>query len=111
MAEVSCNSLTNESSPWWAKLLDRYGIPTVLLAITIFAAWSGVKWVATEVGKPLVTRHIVFVDGVQGQVEKQTDILRELAEVNRGTQKIMLENQIILKDAVDHMGKEDEKKN
>lgn len=83
------NAITSPDSPWWAKLLDRFGIPTVFLAIVLYWVYASSQWLAEHVVVPVTNGHIRLLESVQKTSAKlteqsvaQTKVLRELQQTN-----------------------------
>lgn len=74
----------------WTWLLDRYGLPVMLLFILGTSAYRTAIW-ATPLAEKVVTKHVEFLEKtteVQVELskssEKSTQILDELRSENRG---------------------------
>jgi len=52
------------------QLLERYGIPLVLLLVLGAGIWRVLTWVAANVVTPIVAAHVKFLEGVQGEIHK-----------------------------------------
>jgi hypothetical protein len=83
------NALTTPHSPWWAKLLDRFGIPTAMLGVVLYFIWISVGWVAEKVVLPIAENHVKFLDSVDQNTQRQTEILQRIAEITEANQVIV----------------------
>lgn len=54
----------------WASAAGTIGVPAVILAAMGFAAWKAGWWMATEVIKPVSTRHIEFLNTLEAVVDR-----------------------------------------
>lgn len=48
----------------WAAILRDIGVPAAMLLVLARGLWVGGKWVGDHVVRPLVERHLRFVDDV-----------------------------------------------
>ena len=103
--ELPANSLTTLNSPWWAKLLDRFGIPTAMLAVIMYFAWASITWTAERVAVPLAESHLKFLNSVDKSTQQQTEVLEKIAKISEASQQIqvkvmetVLANQKIMQD-------------
>lgn len=90
------NALTSAVSPWWAKLLDRFGIPTVLLGIVLWFGYQGLVWLAKNVFVPVTNGHVQLLHTVQEAATKQTEVLNNILMAQnqtRETNQKILESQ------------------
>lgn len=46
-------------------IAEKLGIPTFFLCILCYAVYSAAVWAADNIGKPVVTKHIEFIDTEQ----------------------------------------------
>lgn len=74
--KIMTNALTTEQSPWWAKLLDRYGVPTVMLVAMGFAGSHCAVWFAQKVAEPLVNSHMDFLSTMKVEAASQTAAMK-----------------------------------
>lgn len=69
------NALTHADSPWYLKILDRFGVPTAMLAAVLYFVFMTAQWTANTVIVPLTNGHLKTLDIVQQQLTQQTRIL------------------------------------
>jgi len=72
---INTNILTTDSSPWWAKLLDRFGISTCMLAVLVYAIYIVTMWSATNVITPIVLSHMELLKATRDATSQQAIIL------------------------------------
>lgn len=72
------NSLVTTDSPWWAKLLDRFGVSTALLAVIIYCCIHTGQWLGTNVITPVTSQHIEFLRATHQTLQQQTVILKHI---------------------------------
>jgi len=75
---INTNILTTDSSPWWAKLLDRFGISTCMLAVLVYAIYIVTMWSATNVITPIVLSHMELLKATRDATSLQTTILLKI---------------------------------
>ena len=109
---INTNILTTDSSPWWAKLLDRFGISTCMLAVLVYAIYIVTMWSATNVITPIVLSHMELLKATRDATSLQTtillkidksldernDIMMRLGETHGLILKAVNANQILIRD-------------
>ena len=109
---INTNILTTDSSPWWAKLLDRFGISTCMLAVLVYAIYLVTMWSANNVVTPIVMSHMELLKATRDATAQQTEILlkveksldernnimTDLGEINGSILKVVKDNQILMQD-------------
>lgn len=58
------------------KLLDDRGLAVFIVVVAVFAAWRGMVFFAPKV-TAVTESHIRFVDTIEKQSEKQTDLMAQ----------------------------------
>lgn len=98
--EANGNALTGSLSPWWAKLLDRFGIPTVMLGVVLWFGYQGLVWLSQNVFVPVTNGHVELLKSVREstaemstQAKLQTQTLKTIAESNNGILEVVKNNQ------------------
>ena len=98
------DSLGSGWQSWISEVLKVHGVSTVLLAVIVYGGWRTVEWSAVYVVEPLVTRQIQLMHAIEHSVESQQDVLevlesstRELHKSSTNTEKLVLENQEIMR--------------
>ena len=71
-------AMPNFPASWWGKLVDRYGLPLVLLAILAYALNDFGRWLAADVAAPVIKAHL---ETVQTLRETQQEIVRSQNQV------------------------------
>ena len=113
--------------PWWLDAVKSLGLPTVFLGVLLYMLYQAGIWTATEVVYPLFKQQSEFIssandvmDSIEGttneiaktinadgahtiEILKAQQTLQESVLVN---QKIMLEQEELLKKIADEMAKE-----
>lgn len=60
------------------QLIQAVGVPVGMLLIVMWAMWQAAKWVARK-GEPIIDAHIVLMDSLRKNLEKQTETLDQIA--------------------------------
>jgi hypothetical protein len=76
------NALTTGESPWWAKLLDRFGVSTAILALLMIGLFRAGQWIATTVVQPLASAHLQFLRDASATMTQQTNIMDRMSTEN-----------------------------
>lgn len=58
-----------------SQFIEKQGISVAVLCFLCYALWRCGTWLATEVIKPVTTKHIGFVDRVENVVTEMKDVL------------------------------------
>lgn len=58
-----------------SQFIEKQGVSVAVLAFLCYALWRCGVWLATEVIKPVTTKHIGFVDRVEGVVVEMKEVL------------------------------------
>lgn len=66
-------AMPNFPASWWGKLVDRYGLPLVILAFVSWGMNDFARWLATDVAAPVVKAHLETVETLR---ETQQEIVR-----------------------------------
>ena len=98
---MSDNALTKEDAPWWAKLLDRFGIPTAMLAVLLYFGYKSATWLGEHVFVPVVEGHISLLESVRDESKKQTAVLKQVNSTNGLILRSTKENNDLLQEMVD----------
>lgn len=75
----------------WGRLLERYGIPTVLLCALLY--WGGhasdrvAQWIATDVAAPLIRTHVETLQTLQQTQREIVKTQQETAKAQQDTAK------------------------
>ena len=69
-------------SGWWT-VIQTVGLPTGLLLIILFTLYKGAVWAANNLIKPLVTKHIEFLDATIHSMKSIADGQQAIAENHR----------------------------
>lgn len=77
------HALTTAESPWWAKLIDRFGVSTALLAVVLYGCWAASYWIAEHVVQPAVAAHLRQLAATEKAIEAQTGVLEDIKTTNR----------------------------
>jgi hypothetical protein len=92
-----CNAIAKENSPWWAKLLDRFGVPTAMLAVVLFFSYETAQWLGENILVPVTNGHIHLLESVRDESKKQTFTLEEINTTNVQILKHTQENNRLMK--------------
>jgi hypothetical protein len=46
----------------WVQVAQTFGLPVVLLLLLLLALWRVLRWTGDNVVKPLVAKHLEFMD-------------------------------------------------
>lgn len=58
-----------------SQFIEKQGVSVAVLCFLCFALWRCGVWLATEVIKPVTTKHISFVDRVEAVVTDMKEVL------------------------------------
>jgi len=100
---------------WW-RVAERFGVPCTILVFAGMIVWCGGSWVGAEIAKPLINKHIEFLETTseaikllrdgQDQVAKGQEQIAKSQEASRealfGAQKALIQNLESL-DAISHV--------
>ena len=82
--------------PWWAYVLNRQGLATVLVLFGVFGGsfglWKTGTWIGSNVLIPLTNRQIKLMDALDESVSTQTKVLDELRLQGAENHDVMIEN-------------------
>ena len=80
-------AITTKDSPWWAKLLERFGVNTCFTAVILYAVYCGGLWTADHIVAPIADAHIELLRSTMDeqrlqtlQLQKQTDMLEIISQ-------------------------------
>ena len=104
--------VTNENSPWWAKLGERFGVTAVMLAVVLAMVFRVAGWAEQKIVSPFIDAHLeqmaTLEDSLKRNVEAiersatameaQTAILRSIRETAAANTEILKENQELMMD-------------
>jgi len=104
---INTNILTTDSSPWWAKLLDRFGVSTCMLIALVYAIYLVVMWLAVNVITPITSSHMellratrdataqqaIILLRVESAIEDHNDTISDLMKLNSDILKVVQVNQ------------------
>lgn len=72
---------------WVDRFMDRWGAPTLLLLALGVGVFLGMRWLANDIARPLVTKHCEFLDEkikesieIKGTQRTIADAVKSLAE-------------------------------
>ena len=64
----------------WLPIVQALGLPGAIILISVFAAWKVIPWLGENVAKPMVQKHLSFIDVVQSSVSDISDGLKTVVE-------------------------------
>jgi hypothetical protein len=83
---------TNQQGPWWARMLERYGLPTVLLIAGASALLTGIyrvgSWIAPLVER-VTTQHIETMQKTDTALGEMVKTQAEVADSQRRQEQTM----------------------
>lgn len=62
------------------QLVQSVGVPMTILIFVGFALWKVAGWVREDIVKPVVTKHMTFMDNLENTLHTQTEIQKLQAE-------------------------------
>ena len=101
------NAICNPDSPWWAKLLDRFGVSTCMLIALVYAIYLVAMWLALNVITPITSSHMellratrdataqqaIILLRVESAIEDHNDTMSDLMKLNSNILKVVQVNQ------------------
>jgi len=83
----------------WVTLINTVGLPIALLIVILAVLWKAMVWMANHVAKPMVDKHIQFLDAVikgvdqitrtqQALMQSQAEIAAVLGRINEHLQTL-----------------------
>lgn len=76
----------------WLPIIQALGLPGAILLMMVFGAYKVIPWLGNTCVKPIVARHIQFIDSVQetlGTVtEKFTDAAADMKKLSDAQAKM-----------------------
>lgn len=64
----------------WLTLWREFGYPALITAVGGYAAWKVCAWLAVHVIKPVVDRHIKFIDELRDGVKVIAEAMNEIKD-------------------------------
>ena len=64
----------------WLQIGQSFGVPVLLLVFIGLGLWRAGMWMATTVIKPIMERHLRFLDTLERTIVGQENILDDLAK-------------------------------
>ena len=74
MAETS----EKDDAPWWIRVAERFGLPTLILAVVTFFAREVAVALHTDVIVPVVQSHTKFLERPGTAIERQTESIEAI---------------------------------
>lgn len=74
MAETS----EKDDAPWWIRVAERFGLPTLILAVVTFFAREVAVALHTDVIVPVVQSHTKFLERTGTAIERQTESIEAI---------------------------------
>jgi hypothetical protein len=72
--------LLEEALMEWFEIARAFGLPVALLLMLLFGLRQTVRWLAVNILKPLVDRHLALIDALEASLEKLAANQERLAE-------------------------------
>lgn len=73
---------------FWVWLLERLGLPTLILATVAWSAGQAVQWIAPRVDK-LATKHTEFVDQTSKLQQESLEIQKQNRDIHKDQATIL----------------------
>lgn len=80
----------NTHEPWWIRFFKTFGLPTALCVAMCIGWYRSAQWIAENVVKPVVHKHIEFLEELKKSIKLQEDVLRVTNETMNKNQEILL---------------------
>lgn len=67
----------------WTDMVDKLGVPSILLMTMILGAWKSCGWLATNILLPLTNRHMFFLEKLERNFEQIDTAISKIAETQQ----------------------------
>lgn len=69
----------------WLEIGKTFGIPTVCFLALCCLVWKCCKYFVDNIGTKLADRHIKFIDGIEGRLDKHSEAMAEISDTQKET--------------------------
>ena len=78
-----------DDAPWWIRVAERFGLPTLILAVVTFFAREVAVALHTDVIVPVVQSHTKFLERTGTAIERQTDSIEAIGVTQSEIKKVL----------------------
>ena len=71
-------TIEKDDAPWWIRVAERFGLPTLILAVVNFLAREVAVALHTDVIVPVVQSHTKFLERTGTAIERQTESIEAI---------------------------------
>lgn len=64
----------------WTDLVEKMGLPGVLLGVLIYGLWKSCGWIAQNILVPLTNRHMFFLEKLERNFDQIDSAISKIAD-------------------------------